>query len=91
MSKLLFVAKVTMSLVWLVLLINFFLPFAGKASIALYILAGFLLFMHALQLLIFLGAFGESLKLTTKEKLGILFYGIFELLAINKRRSAIDH
>lgn len=78
-------AKVAMVGVWFVLLANILMPFPGKSAIALYILTVFLLFMHCLQLLIFIGAFGESLKLSAKQKWGIVFFGIFELLAIRQK------
>lgn len=91
MNKLIWLAKGAMGFVWLVLLTNIFMPFPGKAAIALYILTLFLLFMHGIQLLIFLGAFGDKVSISAKEKWAILFFGIFELLAIRKRYMTTSH
>lgn len=85
MNKLIWLAKSAIGLVWLVLLTNIVMPFPGKAAIALYILTAFLFLMHALQLLIFVGAFGDKIQIGAKQKWAILFFGIFELLAIRKK------
>lgn len=90
MNKLLLLAKCGVAFVWLVLLANPLLPFSAKASIVLYILTVFLLFMHSIQLLIFIGAFGDKVKLSSKQKWGVIFFGIFELLSIHKQHFTVD-
>ncbi|GLQ74662.1 hypothetical protein CW749_27485 [Vibrio sp. vnigr-6D03] len=85
MKVLLILAKAAIAFVWLVLLINIFHPFPGKAAIALYIMTAFLFFMHGLQMLIFLGAFGDKISITRWEKWSILIFGIFSLLDIRRK------
>ncbi|SON51367.1 DUF1145 domain-containing protein [Vibrio tapetis] len=85
MKILLILAKAAVAFVWFVLLVNIFSPFPGKAAIALYIMTAFLLFMHALQMLIFLGAFGDKVKITSWEKWSILIFGIFAMLDIRRK------
>ncbi|WP_104400956.1 DUF1145 domain-containing protein [Vibrio penaeicida] len=85
MKVLLILAKAAIAFVWLVLLINIFHPFPGKAAIALYIMTAFLFFMHGLQMLIFLGAFGDKISISRWEKWSILIFGIFSLLDIRRK------
>ncbi|EQB8917210.1 DUF1145 domain-containing protein [Vibrio fluvialis] len=85
MKILLTLAKVAIAFVWLVLLINIVMPFPGKAAIALYIMTAFLFFMHGLQMLIFVGAFGDKVKMNGWEKWSILIFGIFALLDIRRK------
>ena len=85
MKVLLILAKAAIAFVWLVLFINIFHPFPGKAAIALYIMTAFLFFMHGLQMLIFLGAFGDKISITRWEKWSILIFGIFSLLDIRRK------
>ncbi len=85
MNAFIIFAKSAILLVWLVLITNLFYPFPGVAAMALYIMTGFLFFMHALQLLIFVGAFGDTIKMTKKDKAAILVFGIFALLAIRQK------
>ena len=58
---------------------------SGVAAMALYIMTGFLLVMHGLQMLIFLGAFGDKIAMTRWEKWSILIFGIFALLDIRRK------
>ncbi|QIL85566.1 DUF1145 domain-containing protein [Vibrio sp. HDW18] len=85
MKGLIWLAKTAIGLVWLVLLLNIAMPFPGNAAIALYIMAAFLLMMHGLQMLIFIGAFGDKLPLTRWDKWSILIFGIFALLDIRRK------
>ncbi|EKO5152567.1 DUF1145 domain-containing protein [Vibrio fluvialis] len=85
MKILLTLAKAAIAFVWLVLLINIIMPFPGKAAIALYIMTAFLFFMHGLQMLIFVGAFGDKVKMNGWEKWSILIFGIFALLDIRRK------
>ncbi|KKD00150.1 MULTISPECIES: DUF1145 domain-containing protein [Photobacterium] len=85
MKALILLAKVAIGFVWVVLLLNLFHPFPGVAAIALYIMTAFLLAMHGLQMLIFLGAFGDKLSLSRWEKWSILIFGIFALLDIRRK------
>ncbi|MBY7864832.1 DUF1145 domain-containing protein [Vibrio fluvialis] len=85
MKVLLTLAKAAIAFVWLVLLINIVMPFPGKAAIALYIMTAFLFFMHGLQMLIFVGAFGDKVKMNGWEKWSILIFGIFALLDIRRK------
>ncbi|EKO3369711.1 DUF1145 domain-containing protein [Vibrio fluvialis] len=85
MKLLLALAKAAIAFVWLVLLINIVMPFPGKAAIALYIMTAFLFFMHGLQMLIFVGAFGDKVKMNGWEKWSILIFGIFALLDIRRK------
>ena len=62
MKALILLAKAAIGFVWLVLLINIFHPFPGVAAMALYIMTGFLFMMHGLQMLIFIGAFGDKIN-----------------------------
>ncbi|QXO17500.1 DUF1145 domain-containing protein [Vibrio ostreae] len=85
MKILLTLAKMAIGFVWLILLINIVMPFPGKAAIALYIMAAFLLMMHGLQALIFIGAFGDKINMSRGEKWSILVFGIFALLDIRRK------
>ena len=85
MKILITLAKAGIGFVWLVLLLNIFMPFPGKAAIALYILTAFLFFMHCIQMLIFIGAFGDKIEMTRWEKWSILVFGIFALLDIRRK------
>lgn len=85
MKALILLAKASISFVWLILITNIFYPFPGLAAITLYILTGFLLCMHGLQMLIFIGAFGDKIKMTRWEKWSILIFGVFALLAIRQK------
>lgn len=86
MKILLNFAKASIAFVWIILILNMVMPFPGKAAIALYIMAVFLFMMHALQLLIFLGAFGDKLSLSRWEKWSVLIFGIFSLLEIRQKK-----
>lgn len=85
MKALLMLAKAAIGFVWLILILNFFMPFPGNAAIALYIMAAFLLIMHGLQMLIFIGAFGDKISMSRWEKWSILIFGIFALLDIRRK------
>lgn len=85
MKALLIMAKMAIGFVWLILLLNFFMPFYSKAAIALYILTAFLFMMHGLQSAIFIGAFGDKIEMTTWEKWSILIFGVFALLDIRRK------
>ncbi|GEM76878.1 DUF1145 domain-containing protein [Vibrio sagamiensis] len=85
MKALLILAKAAIAFVWFVLLLNIFIPFPGKAAIALYIMTAFLFMMHGLQMAIFIGAFGDKIKMSTWEKYSILVFGIFALLDIRRK------
>ncbi|WP_261816262.1 DUF1145 domain-containing protein [Vibrio gallicus] len=85
MKYLLILAKAAIAFVWFVLIFNIFQPFPGKASIALYIMTAFLFIMHGLQSAIFIGAFGDKLKISSWEKWSILIFGIFALLDIRRK------
>ncbi|WP_394146398.1 DUF1145 domain-containing protein [Vibrio atypicus] len=85
MKALLLLAKAAIGFVWFILILNIFMPFPGKAAIALYIMAAFLLMMHGLQMLIFIGAFGDKIKMSNWEKWSILIFGIFSLLDIRRK------
>jgi len=78
-------AKVLMALIWILLITNLFYPFPGKAEIVFYLLLGFVIFMHLIQLLMIYGAFSEKLKLTKSEALQIFIFGIFKLWQIKGR------
>ena len=85
MKALLILAKAAIAFVWFVLLLNIFIPFPGKTAIALYIMTAFLFMMHGLQMAIFIGAFGDKIKMSTWEKYSILVFGIFALLDIRRK------
>lgn len=78
-------AKSAIGLVWFVLFANIVFPFPGVAAIALYIMTVFLFCMHGLQMLIFIGAFGDKIKMSSWEKWSILIFGIFALLSIRQK------
>lgn len=77
--------KAAIAFVWFILILNFFMPFPGKAAIALYIMTAFLFMMHGLQMLIFIGAFGDKISMSRWEKWSILIFGVFALLDIRKK------
>ncbi|AEH31702.1 DUF1145 domain-containing protein [Vibrio anguillarum] len=85
MRVLLVLAKAAIAFVWLILLLNIFMPFPGKAAIALYIMTAFLFIMHGLQMLIFIGAFGDKISMSRWEKWSILVFGVFALLDIRRK------
>lgn len=85
MKILILLAKASIAFVWLILILNLFMPFPGKAAIALYIMTGFLFMMHTVQMLIFIGAFGDKVKISSWEKWSILIFGIFSLLDIRRK------
>ncbi|MFA0543776.1 DUF1145 domain-containing protein, partial [Vibrio sp. 10N.222.52.B7] len=75
MKFLLPLAKAAIAFVWFILIVNIFYPFPGNAAIALYIMTAFLFFMHGLQMLIFIGAFGDKIEMSRWEKWSILIFG----------------
>lgn len=85
MKGLIILAKSAIAFVWFILILNFFMPFPGKAAIALYIMTAFLFMMHGLQMLIFIGAFGDKISMSRWEKWSILIFGVFALLDIRKK------
>lgn len=85
MKVLILLAKAAIAFVWFILILNFFMPFPGKAAIALYIMTAFLFMMHGLQMAIFIGAFGDKIKMSSWEKWSILIFGIFALLDIRRK------
>ncbi|WP_117236410.1 DUF1145 domain-containing protein [Vibrio maerlii] len=85
MKALIVLAKAAIAFVWFVLIFNIFHPFPGKAAIALYIMTAFLFIMHGLQMLIFIGAFGDKINMSKWEKWSILVFGIFALLDIRRK------
>ena len=85
MKALILLAKASIAFVWFVLILNIFMPFPGTAAIALYILTAFLFMMHGLQMLIFIGAFGDKINMSSWEKWSILIFGIFALLDIRRK------
>ncbi|WP_305818243.1 DUF1145 domain-containing protein [Photobacterium leiognathi] len=85
MKALILIAKLAIAFVWLVLLINIVHPFPGVAAMALYIMTAFLFMMHGLQMLIFIGAFGDKINMSGWEKWSILIFGIFALLDIRRK------
>ena len=85
MRVLLVLAKAAIAFVWLILLLNIFMPFPGKAAIALYIMTAFLFIMHGLQMLIFIRAFGDKISMSRWEKWSILVFGVFALLDIRRK------
>ncbi|MDG3086666.1 DUF1145 domain-containing protein [Vibrio hannami] len=85
MKVLIFLAKASIAFVWFILIMNLFMPFPGKAAIALYIMTAFLFMMHAVQMMIFIGAFGDKVKISGWEKWSILIFGIFSLLEIRQK------
>ncbi|AZL85978.1 MULTISPECIES: DUF1145 domain-containing protein [Aliivibrio] len=85
MKGLIILAKAAIGFVWLILLLNIFMPFPGKAAIALYIMTAFLFMMHGLQMLIFIGAFGDKITMSRWEKWSILIFGVFALLDIRTK------
>lgn len=85
MKILLMLAKAAMGLVWGVLILNIVKPFPDNAAIALYIITGFLFFMHALQMGIFVAAFSKQFKLSGWDKISILIFGVFALIGIRQK------
>jgi putative membrane protein len=85
MKILIFIAKLAIAFVWIILGINIFSPFHGATALMLYVLTVFLFLMHGLQMMIFLGAFGDKLSLTKWERFSILIFGIFALLGIRQK------
>jgi len=85
MKALIWLAKGAIGFVWLVLIVNIFMPFPGNSAIALYIMTAFLFIMHGLQMAIFIGAFGDKVKISRWEKWSILIFGIFSLLDIRRK------
>ena len=85
MKILLIIAKLSIAFVWLILAINIVSPFHGATALMLYVLTAFLFMMHGLQMMIFLGAFGDKLSLSRWERWSILIFGIFALLDIRQK------
>ena len=85
MKALILIAKLAIAFVWLVLLINIVHPFPGVAAMALYIMTAFLFMMHGLQMLIFIGAFGDKINMSGWEKWSILFFVMFALFCIRRK------
>lgn len=85
MKVLILLAKAAIAFVWLILLVNIVYPFPGVAAMALYIMTAFLFAMHGLQMLIFIGAFGDKINMGKWEKWSILIFGIFALLDIRRK------
>ncbi len=85
MKIFLLLAKTSIAFIWGSLIFNILMAPPGKLAIALYIMTGFLFMMHVLQLLIFIGAFGDKVKITGWEKCSIVIFGIFALLDIRRK------
>lgn len=85
MKIFIFIAKLAIAFVWVILGINIVEPFHGSTALMLYVLTVFLFFMHGLQMLIFMGAFGDKLALSKWERWSILVFGIFALLDIRQK------
>lgn len=85
MNALIILAKAALSFVWFILLYNIVQPFPGNTAIVLYIMLPFLFMMHGLQLLIFIGGFGDNVKTSGWEKWSVLLFGIFALLDIRRK------
>ncbi|RXJ73028.1 hypothetical protein CS022_12100 [Veronia nyctiphanis] len=85
MKALLLIAKLALGFVWFVLFANVFYPFPGNAAITLYILAAFLFMMHGLQMLMFIGAYGEKINASRWEKFSILAFGVFAMLDLRRK------
>ncbi|NLS13638.1 DUF1145 domain-containing protein [Vibrio sp. SM6] len=90
MNALIVLAKAALSFVWLILFFNLFQPFPGITAIVLYIMMPFLLMMHGLQLLMFLGGFGDKITTTAWEKWSVLLFGIFGLLSIRRKHMMLS-
>ena len=85
MKQFIILAKISLIFVWLILMFNILHPFPGVGAMALYIMTGFLLCMHGLQMLIFIGAFGDKIAITRWDKWSILIFGVFALLDIRQK------
>ncbi|NKF49141.1 DUF1145 domain-containing protein [Shewanella sp. WXL01] len=85
MNKFIVIGKLATALMWLVMIYNLFMPFAGKVSIALNFFMLFTVMMHLFQVLIFHTMFSEALKLKGKDYLQPFFFGVFALLQYRQR------
>ncbi|MGF1743231.1 DUF1145 domain-containing protein [Vibrio profundum] len=85
MKWLIYLAKAGVGFIWFILMLNLFHPFAGRSAVVLYILTAFLFMMHALQMMIFIGAFGDKISMSRWEKWSILIFGVFSLLDIRRK------
>ncbi len=85
MKLMLKLGQLSMLLVWVLAIFNLFQPLPGNAAIALYIFAPLTLMLHGLQLIMFVGSFGDQMPTSGKDKLMILFFGVFALLEIRGR------
>lgn len=74
-------------LVWGFLLVNLLKPFPVPVNYFLYFSLGFMVFMHSLKLLMLKSTLmlGEQ-KLTALEQLRIFLFGVFELLAWQRKQ-----
>lgn len=78
-------AKLLMLIIWGVLISNLFTPFPGQIAVLLYLLLGFFVFTHLIQLLAIYNVCAKKIKLTKYESVQIFTFGIFKLWQIKKR------
>ena len=78
-------AKLVMLVIWGILISNLHTPFPGKIAVLLYLLLGFLIFTHIIQLLAIYHVCAKKIKLTKYEAVQIFTFGIFKLWQIKKR------
>lgn len=80
-----FIAKIFMICVWSVILVNLVHPFPGSMSIALNVMAIFMLFMHGLQVLMLTKLSGGKIELSKTEKLSIWVFGSFAMFGLKEK------
>ncbi|MDX7989370.1 DUF1145 family protein [Xenorhabdus sp. 12] len=78
--------RIIMTLVWAVMIFNFFHPFPKPLKYFMDIAMVFTVVMHAFQLLLLKNSQPKDQKLSTFLQTKIFFFGVFELLAWQKKQ-----
>lgn len=82
------IGRLLMLLVWGILIFNFISPFPKPLRYFMDVAAIFTFFMHALQILLLKSTLNNNQPLPIKQQVKILIFGVFELLAWQKKQTS---
>lgn len=78
--------RILMIFVWAFMVFNLVHPFPKPLKYFMDVAMVFMIFMHALQTIFLKAALGKEEKLSGLMQVRIFFFGVFELLAIQKKQ-----
>lgn len=77
--------KFATGIAWLLMIYNLVLPLGGQMGLFLHCLLGLTLIMHLIQLAIFYRAVAAQAKVTGKDYLSVMIFGVFAVLTYRAR------